>query len=93
MSAPKHPELFPIAVGNEEESMLQIGPNPQNMLDPIGFVSHFGDYLPAGIKKTEGARKFLQNGGLIYDGYASDDGVESLESGVNLERATPECST
>lgn len=93
MSTPKFPELFPPAIGNEEESMLLTGVDAYNLGDPIEFVSAFGDYLPAGIKKTEGWRRFMQNGGLMYDGGASGEDEESFTSSVNLERATPECAT
>jgi len=93
MSKPKYPELFPPAFGNEEESMLQMGQEGFPLSDPQDFVSNFKEHIPAGIKTTSG---FMQNGGLMYDGGASDDGWEergSFYRGVNLERATPECAT
>lgn len=94
MSAPKYPELFPPALGNEEESMLQMGQVGYHLGDPTDFVTEFGKYIPANIKKTGGALKFIQNGGLIYDGGVfNPEEQEDVISGVNLERATPECAT
>lgn len=81
-------ELFPIAFGSEEETMMMSG-KPDDWYgqyeEPKAFVSNFSDYLPKGIRTApEGYRLYLQNGQLMYS-----TGV----GGTILERATPECST
>lgn len=82
--------LLPAAYGNEEETMMMVGGHGEPLTDfteAKTFVEDCVDFLPAGIKRApKPFYLFLQNGGMIYDGGASDDGA-------NLERTTPECST
>lgn len=82
--------LLPIALGNEEETMLLTGDDDRRLGDPTGFVREFQRYLPSDIKFADGSFSgaFLQNGGLVYDG-----GCSTSDDGVNLERTTPECTT
>jgi hypothetical protein len=91
MSAARHHELFPIAMGNEEESMLLTGPDEQSLSDPTDFVNNFQDYIPANISRTPQPKTYLQNGSKMYDGGAFIQ-PEGVDDGINLERATPECS-
>jgi hypothetical protein len=94
MTAPQFPELFPIAMGSEEETMLQAGTNPLWLEDPQEFVANFEEYIPGSIKYVGNNRIFLQNGGLMYDGGAMGTNDEEMVTpNVNLERATPECAT
>lgn len=89
MNTPKYPELFPIALGNEEETMLMTGPDRDSLEDPIAFMSEFSNYLPSAVTHAEtGGAFFLSNGGMIYDG-----GTREINYPVNLERTTPECAT
>jgi hypothetical protein len=93
MSESRYADLFPIAMGNEEESMLMTGDLDGPLADPTDFVSRFGRYIPVGIRRVPGRQVFLQNGGLLYDGGASwDNSEEYYFDNVNLERATPECA-
>lgn len=87
---PKYPELFPVAMGNEEETMLMFGePGARYVTyntEPTFFVNNLEEYIPQDVKSTTEEyteRRFLQNGGLVYNG----------GPGGNLERATAECST
>jgi hypothetical protein len=98
MSNAKSPELFPVALGNEEESMLLTGRDMAHLRDPEEFVGAFQGYLPPDIARVGEAGDirsiFLQNGGKMYDGGAIKETEHKRVTvkGVNLERTTPECS-
>lgn len=88
-STPKHPELFPIAYGNEEETMLLQGPvdgKPDTFTPAWGFLENLTMHLPKGLKTVnEGTRLHTQAGAVIYR--------TGLTPSELLEGATPECST
>jgi len=70
---PQRPDLFPVAMGNEEESMLMTGKVGQRLRDPEPFVSRYRDFIPSGIRYTPHTpRTWLQNGGMMYDGGSID---------------------
>jgi hypothetical protein len=87
MSADKR-ALFPIAYGNEEETMLQVGPEGasyKEYAEATEFMASFEEYIPKELKHVpEMKRRHMQNGGVVYHGGGG---------GANLERTTPECST
>ncbi len=90
MFQPIMPDL-PIAFGNEEETMMQIGRVGalyKSYTEPVSFVKSFNEYLPENLKFVPNFGKyFLENGAAIYNGGSL--GTQP----VNLERVTPECST
>ncbi len=89
MSDVKFPELFPIAFGNEEETMMMAGPvgaNTSEFRPALGFLGTFVEFLPDGIKTVrDGIKQHNQAGGMMYRTGAGDSTL--------FERTTPECST
>lgn len=88
-STPKHPELFPIAYGNEEETMLLQGPvggKPNTFEPAIAFLEDLNAHMPKGVRTvSEGNRLHTQAGAVVYR--------TGLVPAELLEGATPECST
>lgn len=88
MGEPKHPELFPIAYGNEEETMMMagaVGASTKNFHPAYTFLGGFAYNLPTGVKTVSNeAQVYTQAGGLFY---------RTGRGGSLFEGATPECST
>ena len=90
MTNPMFPELFPVAMGNEEETMLMTGTDLNDLHDPVDFVGNFNAYLPESVKYAGSTNQlFASNGSMVYDGGSSGETF----CPVNLERTTPECSS
>lgn len=66
-------DVFPKAMGNEEESMIMVGSSQTELCFPSAFASSLRTFLPSDIKATQSERVFLQNGAMVYD-----DGHENI---------------
>jgi hypothetical protein len=86
---PQYPGLFPIAYGNEEETMLMVKPlraPEQDFSDAETFIRYFTNYIPKGVKSvSEGPRRHTQAGLVMYP--------TGVPQPMLFERGTPECST
>lgn len=86
--------VFPIAMGNEEETgMLVTGDYSGELVEPEYFSTHIEDFIPPVLHYAGRNRFFLSNGGLIYAGGAIIDSPLGDVMVTNPERATPECAT
>jgi len=79
-------QVFPLAMGNEEETGLMIDTYGE-MSEPDDLVSDLEYLIPTELVGfSSNAHNFLLNGSKVYPGGSE----ESMGFG-NLERATPEC--
>ncbi|MGH7240940.1 MAG: hypothetical protein ACREGB_01445, partial [Candidatus Saccharimonadales bacterium] len=77
MKATESERALPMVMGNEEETMLLVGPQEgpySNFREAVDFVTNYRNYLPQNLKYADehsslsnsSKRTFLQNGGLVY---------------------------
>ena len=78
-------EVFPVAIGNEEETGMLID-HGEGFDEPYSLVERVSHYIPSKLHYHD---QFLSNGAKIYAGGSGDE----IKGQTNLERATAECTT
>lgn len=76
--------LFPVIMGNEEETGMQVRIEDDPWQEPELMLENLRCFIPTDLR---GRKDFLSNGFKMYLGGSSNDTY------TNLERATPECTS